>query len=278
MQTETKLQRLQAWIAQQQLPQALALELEDNAVITEIVLIVAQGLLCHAAGSANCTCPSCTLLSEGTHPDLHCFLDKTPTVDDVRAIVKLNSQYPTLGHGRLICLAWAEELNLNAANALLKTLEEPNPGVHFILFTKYFDSLLPTIQSRLRLLSLRSKALHFPEYWTRLCKDEKAQVFLENFFALIRQEKLPSELAQVVQSEGLLQGLEWLYLAFNALLWGAFLKHPAGFIPADLCTRYPFERYHQSIERIKDVMRLVKAGSALQPLLTIEAILIPYAV
>ena len=42
----------------------------------------------------------------------------------------------------------AEELSLAAANALLKTLEEPGPRTHFILLSAVADSLLPTIRSR----------------------------------------------------------------------------------------------------------------------------------
>lgn len=270
------LAHLQSWIAQECFPQALALEMDAATEAVPLASTVARALLCHEHRAQDCACRSCTLLSEGTHPDAHWFLDKAVGIDEVRQITRLNSLSATLGRGRLICLAEVEHLNLNAANALLKTLEEPNPGVHFLLFTRNFDSILPTIQSRVRFVSCRREAEHFQAYWATLCRDEKAGVFLQDFFSLMQREKLPSELAQLVQSQGLLQGLEWLYLAFMALLWDSSMQQRPTLTPAGLCTRYPFERYIKSIERIKEISQLVKKGAALQPLLTIEAILVPY--
>lgn len=270
-----KLALLQSWVAQQNFPQALALELDAGTEPAPLALSIAQSLLCHENNPPDCHCQSCILLSEGTHPDVHWFLDKVASIDDVRQISRLNSLSATLGHGRLICLNNAEHLNLNAANALLKTLEEPNLGVHFLLFTRHFDSVLPTIRSRLRLVSYREHPQSFETYWSELCKDDKAKIFLQDFFALIKQEKLPSDLAQYIHTQGLLQGLEWLYLAFSALLWDSSMQQ-SKFTPEGVYTRYSFERYNETIARIKELMQLLRGGSALQPLLTIEALLVPY--
>jgi DNA polymerase-3 subunit delta' len=71
------------------------------------------------------------------------------SVDQVRTIVLAHAAYPPHeGRARVYIIRRAEELSTGAANALLKTLEEPRPGTHFILLTSRGDRLLNTIRSR----------------------------------------------------------------------------------------------------------------------------------
>ncbi len=67
-------------------------------------------------------------------------------VDNVREIIE-NLRYNTRGH-KVIILDEAHMLSKNAFNALLKTLEEPPPGVTFILVTTEPHKLIPTVRSR----------------------------------------------------------------------------------------------------------------------------------
>src|SRR5262249_10538422 len=55
---------------------------------------------------------------------------------------------PHEGRAKVIIIRRAEELSTSAANALLKTLEEPIASTHFILLTDTLDALLPTVLSR----------------------------------------------------------------------------------------------------------------------------------
>ena len=71
------------------------------------------------------------------------------SVDQVRTIVLQHASYPPHeGRARVFLVRGADELNTAAANALLKTLEEPRTGTHFVLTTSRPDSLLNTIRSR----------------------------------------------------------------------------------------------------------------------------------
>lgn len=71
------------------------------------------------------------------------------SVDQVRTIVLAHAAYPPHeGRARVYIVRRAEELSVSAANALLKTLEEPRPSTHFILLTSRGDRLLNTIRSR----------------------------------------------------------------------------------------------------------------------------------
>jgi DNA polymerase-3 subunit delta' len=71
------------------------------------------------------------------------------SVDQIRTIVLSHAAYPPHeGRARVFIVRRAEELSQSAANAFLKTLEEPRPGTHFILLTARGDRLLDTIRSR----------------------------------------------------------------------------------------------------------------------------------
>lgn len=71
------------------------------------------------------------------------------SIDQVRTLVLSRAAYaPHEGRAKVIIVRRAEELSISAANALLKTLEEPNKATHFILLTAHPDALLPTILSR----------------------------------------------------------------------------------------------------------------------------------
>jgi len=74
------------------------------------------------------------------------------SVDQVRAMQQRLTTRPTLGARRAIIIDPADDLEPSAANALLKSLEEPPVGTHFLLVTHRLGRLLPTIRSRCRIL------------------------------------------------------------------------------------------------------------------------------
>ncbi len=75
------------------------------------------------------------------------------SVDQVRAIQQRLVTRPTLGARRAIIIDPADDLETSAANALLKSLEEPPAGSYFLLIAHRLGRLLPTIRSRCRILS-----------------------------------------------------------------------------------------------------------------------------
>jgi DNA polymerase III subunit delta' len=106
-------------------------------------------------GDACGVCPSCRRLHAGTHPD---FLVISPEetkaqikIEQIRELRRITG-YPPLGDGwRVVLIKPAESLsamNNAAANALLKTLEEPPPRHLLVLTARGEADLLPTIVSR----------------------------------------------------------------------------------------------------------------------------------
>lgn len=93
---------------------------------------------------------------EIAHPDFRevGLADKTViTVDAIRAIGDY-AQQTSMGTHKVILVDPADRMNRNAANALLKTLEEPAPG-SLIILTGYGTPLLPTLLSRCQQVRLR---------------------------------------------------------------------------------------------------------------------------
>ena len=74
-------------------------------------------------------------------------------IDEVRAMQRRLTTRPTLGERRAVIVDPADDLEKNASNALLKSLEEPPQGTVFLLVTHRLGSLLPTIRSRCRVLA-----------------------------------------------------------------------------------------------------------------------------
>jgi DNA polymerase-3 subunit delta' len=71
------------------------------------------------------------------------------SVDQVRTLVLARAAFaPHEGRAKVFIVRRADELSPTAANALLKTLEEPGARTHFVLLSSVGDSLLPTIRSR----------------------------------------------------------------------------------------------------------------------------------
>ncbi len=111
-------------------------------------------LLCQSpvSGQPCGRCKACLLLAAGTHPDNFILepeeADKAIRVDQVRQLVEFVVQTAQLGGRKVLLLEPAEAMNLNAANALLKSLEEPSGNTVMLLISHLPSRLLPTVKSR----------------------------------------------------------------------------------------------------------------------------------
>lgn len=103
-------------------------------------------------------CVSCQSIANGNHVDIVEVAPKGQQilVDDLRETLKANAYRPYSGAIRMVIIDEAHRLNASAANALLKSLEEPPPYVKFILVTHERARLLPTIISRCQFVNFRA--------------------------------------------------------------------------------------------------------------------------
>lgn len=98
--------------------------------------------------------------AEVAHPDLRWLAPEGGAirVDAVRAVAEFLVRTPHLAPRKVAVLAAAERMNANAANALLKTLEEPPEGSFILVCTGQPGRLLPTIRSRCQRIEVRPGA------------------------------------------------------------------------------------------------------------------------
>ena len=135
-----------------------------------LALDLARALNCEADGGEAVEpcgdCGQCRRLSDALHADLHVVgvgseasQDRSARVtigiDQVREIQRMVGLKPYEGRYRVFIFDGAEHLSDEAANSLLKTLEEPPQQVVLLLLTADWGALLPTIVSRCHQLELR---------------------------------------------------------------------------------------------------------------------------
>jgi len=102
-------------------------------------------------------CKTCQLYQSQTYPD-HVMVDsqtKTIGIDDIRFASRFLEKTAHMGIHKTVLISMAEKMTIAAANALLKTLEEPTDNSVIVLLTCDVDNLLPTIISRSRLYTIR---------------------------------------------------------------------------------------------------------------------------
>lgn len=155
---------------------ALLLHGAEGTGTLEFGFALAQAWLCEGEGAARGACGrcgSCRLVQSKLHPDLMVLLPqalrwplgwllpddkpdeegkKKPSrqvrIEEVRGAIDWVGKTSSRGRGKVVLLHPAEALNLQSANALLKTLEEPPSGTRLLLGVSDPALLLPTIRSR----------------------------------------------------------------------------------------------------------------------------------
>ena len=130
-------------------PGALLLTGTSESALAGEALALAASLLCPGEDPDR-RCASCRRVAEGLHPDLFVVAPEGVQIriDRVREALAFAAGRPYEGPRRVAIVERAAELGAEAANALLKSLEEPGSRFQWILTTTRPEMLLPTIRSR----------------------------------------------------------------------------------------------------------------------------------
>ena len=152
------------------LPHALLLRGRDGIGKLACAEALARALLCERPakdGSACGHCTGCAWMGQGSHPDFRRLEPENLaaeqgeaeqkgerkasvqiSVEQVRELAGFINISSHRGGAKVVLIHPAEALNVNAANALLKNLEEPPPNCYFLLVAHRWHQLLPTLRSR----------------------------------------------------------------------------------------------------------------------------------
>lgn len=152
---------LRRTLAAQQVRHAYLLSGPEHIGKSLLARRFAQTLLCtggpdpQLAPTEPCnTCLACRKVMHGNHPDLHIIQRPSDKqfilIEQIRALQSDSARKTMEGRRNIFIIEGAHEMNAQAANCLLKTLEEPEPDVVLLLTTPDPGLLLPTILSRVQ--------------------------------------------------------------------------------------------------------------------------------
>ena len=145
-------EKMQPLLLKNRIPQALLFVGPRHANILQFTHRLIALLICEANHAPCGVCRACHLLIQGIHPDISYISQDAPgsaiKIEQIREIQQDIYQTPQRASRRFIVIDPVDKLNVSAANALLKILEEPPSHTLFILMAEQLGSMLPTILSR----------------------------------------------------------------------------------------------------------------------------------
>ncbi|MCR3921014.1 MAG: DNA polymerase III subunit delta' [Firmicutes bacterium] len=122
-----------------------------------IAQVLATALNCVDVSTSACgQCSSCRKAQNGTHPDIHWIVPegKSLKIDQIRNVKKHAYLKPRESRYQIFILEQADSMTAQAANSLLKVLEEPPAGSVFILLANHPATLPATVSSRCQLFAV----------------------------------------------------------------------------------------------------------------------------
>lgn len=148
----------------ERLPHAIIIHGQDDSVCDDFAQSLCDALLCQDRLKDNAcrSCENCLWTKNKTHPDFFSVdaegseaTEKLIPVDIIRTLKSFFELTSHQAKGKKVAyIAQAHRMNRQAANALLKIVEEPPNDCVIILSTSKLDAIIPTVKSRSRLLHL----------------------------------------------------------------------------------------------------------------------------
>lgn len=164
-------QQLQQQRSSQRLPHALLLRGTEGLGKQDFANQVSASLLCQSPDNNSIACgrcDACHLLAAGTHPDLLVLepeQDKAIKVDEIRDLCQTLSLTSQFGGYKVAIIFDADQMNINASNSLLKTLEEPTSDSILLLVTSKPYKLPVTIRSRCQTIDFHTPDPQITAQW-----------------------------------------------------------------------------------------------------------------
>lgn len=263
-------------------------------------------------------CKSCMLLKAGSHPDNYVLepeeADKAIKVDQVRELVSFVVQTAQMGGRKVVLIEPAESMNNNAANALLKSLEEPSGDTVLLLVSHQPSRLLPTVKSRCvqqacplpsEAMSLAWLAKALPDCAEEERMDllalaagsplaavtlqaqgvrEQRALVVDGVKKLLKQQQSATQLAEGWNAIPLLLLFDWFCDWSSLILRYQLTQDEAGLGLNDMCKVVQYLAQKSSKEKVLDIQdwilaqrQKVLSKANLNRVLLLEALLVQWA-
>lgn len=287
-------ERFQLIDSNNRFPQSLLLIGSKSTSLIDFVYTLSAALFCGAEQRPCGECKSCRLLRAREHPDFTSLIpDKNGGVikiDQIRELSSLVYTTPQLTGRRIVIINPAEKMNVAAANALLKLLEEPPAFLTFILIAEQISTLPATIISRCQQWHFRANDLLEADYLS-MAEDyqvdsDRGQIFSQlltiiNDLKELRSKKrsLCSLAAKWTSHE--LSHLIWLLYLINSQMIDYRLTGPrhekTWTTPLyELAKHYQPLSLYKQLDQINSVSKILHQNIALNQTLVLEKLLMGY--
>lgn len=177
----------------------------SNSGKGETAFAVAKMLICeNKTKSPFCdACPSCLKINSGNHPDIAMIdtpFGESIKIEQIRELLNRNRLRPLLASQKIFVIKQVELLTLEAANAFLKTLEEPSAGSLILLTSSVPENIPDTIRSRCHAIYFQScmpldiknllekefrvgrEAAHFLSHFSQGCMGTAQRLMEDGFY------------------------------------------------------------------------------------------------
>lgn len=215
-------------VLQKKWPQASFWIGPRHASVRALVNRLIAMMLCEEKQAPCGSCRYCSLVKQGMAPDIHEIQPESAggviKIDQIRDLQQAIYQTPQCGSWSFIVIEPADKMNIAAANALLKILEEPPLHVIFILIAEQVNSIPATILSRCQKFSVPSPegassslnyltiGQYYPENSSRASLFAQFRLILDDLSDLIEGNKSPCSVAA-----------QWSSFEFEDVIWLLYL-------------------------------------------------------
>jgi DNA polymerase-3 subunit delta' len=158
-------------IDDERLPHAIILNGLEGVGAEHFAYALAYRMLCNQVdkGVACGKCSGCITLQAGSHPDFYLLQPQEKSkfikVDQIRSLCESLAKTSQQGGWKVAIIFPAEAMNIAASNALLKSLEEPEPNILIILVSSRLSAIPMTIRSRCQIESLAIPSAKMAQQW-----------------------------------------------------------------------------------------------------------------
>ncbi len=229
-------------------------------------------------------CQECHLLLQQTHPDVHILRPEASNIikiEQVRALQSILYQTPQRGNFSFAVIEPADKLNIAAANALLKILEEPPPHVMFILLAEQSRTIPATILSRCQTYDISGLTSSNLSEILNCEPDETSargqllrqkETLLQSLNDVIEQKATPLALANQLSNHSL-DDILWL---FYYLISQAIHEQLLGHSTMKILAQLPIKKLFQVLDKINHYKQKTQQNISLNLLLALEDILLDF--